>query len=113
MTAQSLRRNAAALRALASASQSLQRSMIARADNRLVLMLVNGAKEIIKGNVKLSLTQLQRLRPYEKTLRELFTSKSIKNRKKSLQTGGFIGILLKPLLQLVGAALLNGLGGRS
>jgi hypothetical protein len=111
MIARNLRRDAATLRALATASQTLQRSMIARADKRLVLTLVNAAKEIIKGNVKLSPTQLRRLRPYEKTLRELVTSKSIKNRKKSLQTGGFIGVLLKPLLHLVGGALLNGLGG--
>ena len=111
MATRELRQKATTLRALATASRSLRRSMIANADKQLVLTLVKAAREIIKGEIQLTPAQLRRLRPHERSLGDFISSKSVKSRKKILQKGGFLGVLIGPLLKLATGALLNGLGG--
>jgi hypothetical protein len=102
------RYNTTALRALASASAATQRLMIADATKDLIFTLVRLARDIIKGRLSVTPTQLKRIRPYERTLKDFIGAKTLSKRKRALQTGGFLGALLKPILGLLGNALLGG-----
>lgn len=97
-----LKRNAAALRALSGASATVQKSFVANASKDFILTLVEIAKNILRGGVKLTRAQFQRLKRYKKEVGELVKSKaSVKARRRIVQTGGFLGALVGPILQLL------------
>jgi len=107
---QNLQRNAVALHALAKANSNLRKTMVANSNKDFVLALVQIVRDIIKGNVQLTPSQLNRLRPYEILLRRFISAKSsINERKHLLQSGGFLGVLIKPLLSTVLPSLLGAL----
>lgn len=97
-----IRRNFVALQDLAKASNSIKSAMISRANKDLILSLVECATNVIRGNVKLTPYQFQRLKRYREDLELLTKSKtSQKVRKEILQKGGFLGALLRPLIGLL------------
>lgn len=97
-----LRRNALALKSLAVAKGVVQQSMINMGSKDFIKSLVECAMNILKGNVPLKSPHYKRLKKYHKHLRELTkVSTSQKRRRDILQTGGFIGALLKPLIGLL------------
>ena len=102
------RRNATALRALATASTTVRRMMISNADKDLIQTLVHAAEDIINGKIKLTRSQLDRLRRCEHSLHDLVTSKDLSRKKHALQRGGFLGLLLKPLVGLLAGSLFGG-----
>ena len=104
------RRNATALRALGTASTRAQRKMISNADKDLVQTLVHAAQDIINGKITLTRSQLKRLRACEHPLRTFVTSRQLHTRKRALQTGGFLGLILKPLLGILAGSLFGGGG---
>ena len=104
-------RNATALRALATASVHARKTMISNADKELIQTLVHIAQDIINGKIKLTRSQLKRLRSCEHSLHTFVTSRSLPTRKRALQTGGFLGLILRPLLGLLTGSLFGG-GGR-
>lgn len=60
------------------------------------------ALNILKGNVKLSRAQLQKLRREKNNLRRLSLKKTpLSQKRKIVQKGGFIGGLLAPVLSLL------------
>lgn len=61
------------------------------------------AKNVLKGNVPLTKTQKQQLRRRRRYMRKLVLKKtSLKNKRKIIQTGGFIGALLGPIISILG-----------
>jgi hypothetical protein len=101
-------RNARALRALATASASAQRAMISNADKDLIQTLVHAARDIINGRITLHPNQLMALRRCEHTLSDFVNAKSLHRRRRALQTGGFLGLLLRPLLGAIAGSLFGG-----
>lgn len=100
-----LERNYAALQALYKANRAIQKSMIAHGSKDLILSLVECVTNIIRGNVKLTPSQLTQLRPYENQLKRFVRKKtSQKERKAILQRGGFLGTIIKPILTFLGLA---------
>jgi len=61
------------------------------------------AKNVLKGNVPLSHAQKDALRRRRKTLHKL-TLKTVsqKKKKKLIQSGGFLGALLGPIVSILG-----------
>ena len=104
----SYRRNARALRALATASSVACRAMISNADKDLIDTLVHAAQDIINGDITLKWTQLTRLRRCEHSLHDFLTAKDLRTRKRALQSGGFLGLLLRPLVGLLAGLLFGG-----
>jgi len=99
---QRLKRNFAALQALAKASKSIKRSMISNASKDLILSIVECATNVIRSNVDLSPTQYRALKRYRAELESLTKSRTSQSRRKEiLQNGGFLGALLRPLLGLL------------
>jgi len=69
------------------------------------------AKNIIKGNVSLTLDQLSRLRRQKNNIRALALKKtSTKKKKRILQKGGLLGSILPPIISVLGNLLLGNAG---
>ena len=109
-----VRKNAPLISSLAKMTPRIRNAVLSTAKKELVLALVECAKNVILGTVPLTSTQLNQLRRYQKHITELVAPRtSLKRRKELLQTGGFVGLLVKPLLGLLGSALGGSLfGGR-
>ena len=80
---------------------SERRTFIHRCEPDFIDCLSECCKNVIKGNVSLNPNQVKRLRRYRQSLRQVSKKKtSRKIRRKLLQSGGFLPLLLGPLLGL-------------
>ena len=101
-----INRNREALLVLRGASASLQKLMLEKAKRDLVLALVEIAENIIKGNVELTGEQLLALRRKKKHVGVLVNpATTTAQKKKALQVGGFLPLLLGPIASLLGSVL--------
>src|SRR5688572_13422310 len=61
------------------------------------------AKNVLVGNVALSAEHKRRLERHKRSLRKLILKKtSMKAKKKLIQSGGFLGALLGPIVKVLG-----------
>jgi hypothetical protein len=80
--------------------------MVAKASSPLVRTLVAAAGDIINGVIFLTKSQFRELRPYSKELDRLANGRpKLRESKELLQTGGFIGAIIKPLLAFLPTAI--------
>lgn len=110
-----VRRYAHVLRALDRANNVVKSATVRAAKRELVLALVDVAKSIINRKIPLNANQLSAIRRHSSDIRSLVRpGQSIQGRKRILQKGGFLGMLLGPLLKTVVPSILGGLlgGGR-
>lgn len=97
-----LKRHGEIVRFLATAKPAAVKAVMKTASPALVKTLCECCHNVLKGNVPLTSDQKRKLQRYKSSVRALTRKKlSIKNRKKILQQGGFIGVLLRPLLGVV------------
>jgi hypothetical protein len=79
-------------------------------NREFVKCLCECARNIIKGNVPLTSAQLKALRRKRQALKQLVLKKtSLTKKKKLVQSGGFLGVLLPPIISAIGS--LFGLNG--
>ena len=100
-----LRKHANVLKVLASANPKLKKAIIEGADSQLIKCLCDCANNILKGNVSMPNCQKTKLRRHKQSLRLLTQRQSLARKKKVLQTGGFLGTLLTPILGILGSLL--------
>ena len=100
-----LRKHANMLRALHNASPKLKKVIIKEADKDLITALCDCANNVLKGNVPLSDKQKKCLRRHKRSLRILTQQNTLARKKRILQSGGFLGSLLTPLLGILGSVL--------
>ena len=100
-----LRKHTTMLKALGSASPKLKKVIIKQGDKDLITCLCDCANNILKGNVPLSQRQKSCLKRHKHLMRKLTQRKSITQKRKILQTGGFLGNLLAPVLGVLGTIL--------
>ena len=105
---QRLRKNSDFLKVLARASPKQCRGIIDGANSDLIYTMCECASNCLKGNVPLSPSQKRKLAIHKHSLRSLVSkSTSLKKKRKILQKGGFLGVLLKPIIQTLGSILLQ------
>jgi hypothetical protein len=96
---EAVKRQGEMLRFLCRAKPSAVKAVVKNASPQLVQTLCECCHNVLKGNVPLTAVQKRRLRRHKSSLRELTKKKlSVKRRKQILQQGGFIGLLLRPIL---------------
>lgn len=103
-------RNAEAIRQLALAKPKIQKQLLSRPNRDLVLAIVDAARLILAGDEDVHLTkhQFRCLEKHEIPLRDLVSRHlDIGTKQKIIQKGGFIGLILKPLLNTFLPALLG------
>ena len=106
---QCMKRNASLLRLLQKLKPNALKAVMKVAPPDLIKALSECGLNVLKGNVKLNPAQKKKLCRYKNKLRALAIKKtSMKKRKEILQSGGFIGALLTPVLSVLGSLLLGG-----
>jgi hypothetical protein len=82
-------------------------------DDEFIHCVTECATNVLKGKVPLTSDQKKKLARRKHSLREISSKKTSYKRKRDIiQSGGFIGALLTPIISILGG-LLGGLGGRS
>jgi hypothetical protein len=100
--------HAVQLKILRDAKPALRKQILNKCNKEFVKCLCECAHNVLKGNVPLTPAQKQKLSRHKKNLRQLALKKTaVTKKKKILQSGGFLGALLTPILSLLGG-LLNG-----
>jgi len=85
-----------------------KRQIVKKCDREFLDCVSECAKNVIKSNVPLKPTQLQRLRRERNNVRVLASKKtSLKKKRRILQKGGFLTALLPPVLSVLGSLLLG------
>lgn len=106
-----LARNSKDLIRLIESPPTTQKRMVAGAKKDMIMTLVEIAKNIRYGVIDLTKDDHKKLKRHFQKIKTLMLAKtSLKTRKKILQVGGFLGLLLKPLLG-IGKALIGPLLG--
>ena len=108
-----VRKYARVLRALERADAGTRHAAVHAAKRDLVLALVDVAKMIINRRIPLSAEQLRRIQRHSTDIRALVDARqTVDGRKRVLQKGGFLPVLLAPLLKTLLPSLLGGLLSR-
>lgn len=112
---ESLRKHAPLLSLLHRASPKLRRTLLKQKCNReFVKCISNCCLNLLKGNVPLSRDQLRKLRVKKNVIRKVADSKTtLTTKKKLIQKGGFLSLILPPLIGALGSLFGGLLGSRS
>ena len=83
--------------------------LIERADEKFIDCLCQGADKILTGDIPVTSKQFDSLEPYKKQLIALSSGKkkNPRQKKKILQTGGFLPALAAPILAVAIPSLLE------
>ena len=98
-----MRRNGSLLHELSRTSDLVRNTILSTARKDLIETLVECAQNLIKGNVPMSKQHFKEFKKRMADVRQfVHGARNLKQRKKILQKGGFLGLLIKPLLKLLG-----------
>ena len=101
-----IRKYYAKLKLLKKASSKVRKKILKNCGKNLLCCLCECAKNVLKGNVPLTKPQKSKLSRFKKKLRNLASKKTrVTIKKKLVQSGGFLGALLTPVLSLLGSLL--------
>lgn len=105
------KKQAAILRALQYLNKEQREAVLRKADSRVIRCICECALNILRGNVPLKAEERKKLRRHAPLLRRLAAKKGCWKSKKRfvVQNGGFLPLLLAPIL---GTVLSNLIGGR-
>jgi len=96
------------LKRIAKLGDKAKKDFIRKCDKEFLDCVSECAKNVIKGNVPLTIRQKERLRRSRNDLRALSVKKTTLRRKRRiLQKGGFLGALLPPVLGVLSSLLLR------
>jgi len=88
--------------------EKARREYVRKCDKDFIHCVGECAKNVIKGNVPLTVRQMNSLRRKRCDLRALSKRKtSLRVKRKILQKGGFLTALLPPVLTVLGSLLLQ------
>ena len=99
-----LKRHVPLLKALAKASTHSRKKFLKNnCSQDFIHCICECVQNILKGRARLSKAHKSKLSRHKNSMRKLILKKtSFKNKKKLVQTGGFIGALLPSLIKIVG-----------
>lgn len=111
MATDRLERNLDFLKLLTKVKPKQRQAIIKTSDRDLVLCLCECVLNLLEGNLKITPSQLEKLKRYKNPLRTLVDNKtSIKEKRNILeQRGGFLPILLAPILSIASQLLFDSL----
>jgi len=96
------------LKCIAELGNKAKKDFVRKCDKEFLDCVSVCAKNVIKGNVPLTVRQKKRLRRSRNDLRALSVKKTALRRKhRILQKGGFLGALLTPVLGVLSSLLLR------
>ena len=101
---QTLKKYSPYLRVLQKSSPAVRRRLVKKnCSPDFIKCICECAKNVLVGNVELSPVHKRQLKRYKNSLRKLALKKtSLTAKKKIVQTGGFLGALLAPIVKVLG-----------
>lgn len=101
-----LRKYLAKLKLLKEATSKVRNNILKNCNKNLLCCLCECAHNVLRGSVPLTKPQKNKLKRFKKKLRNLVSKKTrITVKRKLVQTGGFLGALLTPVLSFLGSIL--------
>jgi hypothetical protein len=105
MTAR-IKENFFKLKLLNDATPKMRKKILKDCKRNLLCCICECALNVLKGNVPLKKSQKSKLARFKERLRKLASKKTrAKIKKRIVQSGGFIGALLTPVLSFLGTLL--------
>ncbi|KAJ8018951.1 hypothetical protein HOLleu_42761 [Holothuria leucospilota] len=106
-----LKKHAHELRFLAKCSPHQRKALLRHADESLITSLCECVSNVVKGNVPVSKAQRSKLARYKKHLRALGDKRLSRPKRRDIlvQQGGFLSVLLKPIISSLGGLLIGAL----
>ena len=96
------------LKYLQKISPRRQKAIIKAVDRPILEALSEIALNLIKKNIQLSPSQIEKLKPFEEQIYQLsLRGHGVSKKKRILQRGGFIGALLGSVLPIVLSSLIS------
>lgn len=93
-----INKNERLLRVLTESSTRMRKAIISNASKNFINTLLNCIKVVIKNYNKLSTTDLEAIKKHSKSVTKILTrKKTITDKKKILQQGGFLSAILPVL----------------
>src|ERR1700733_2785966 len=103
-----LMKNLQNLKLIKEASPNVRKHILKDCKRNLLCCICECALNILKGNVPLKKSQKSKLARFKQRLRNLASKKTrSKVKRRIIQSGGFIGALLTPVLSFLGTLLSN------
>ena len=102
-----LRKHVTMLKTLAHAKPHMRKAIIKGAGTSLITCLCDCVYNTLKGNVNMSKHQYRKIRRHKNDLRALNNSRTTADKKRIIQSGGFLGALLRPILGVLGSILID------
>jgi hypothetical protein len=101
---QTLKKFAPYLRVLHKSSPNVRKTLTKKnCSPEFIKCICECVKNILVGNVALSSKHKRQLKRHRRSLRKLVLKKtSLKAKKKLVQTGGFLGAILGPIVKVLG-----------
>lgn len=101
-----MRKYLSLLRSLMRMGDRRRRLAVSECPKELIDCFCECTKNLLKGNVPLTSSQMKKLRREKHNLRQLALKKTpLKEKRKIIQKGGFLGALLPPILSVLGGLL--------
>ena len=100
------KRQAAILHTLQQTRPRERNSIIGTVDSDIIRLLSEMCFNLLRGNVRLNATQVKRLKRHKRTIRTLANrTLSIKEKRRKLQLGGFLPLVLPVISAALGGLL--------
>ena len=97
-----VKKQAPVLLALTKGDPSVRKAILRGADKELLRCISECALNILNGNVPLKPAERKALKKHKNKLRRIVDKKtSLKKKQKIVQSGGFLPLLLGPLLSVI------------
>ncbi len=115
MAPERLKRNIICLHLLSNAKKPQRDALINTASKDQILCICDCANNFLKGNIPFSDQDIRKLKRYQNQIRYLANNKkaTTKNQKQIIvQQGGFLPLLLTPILSIVGSLLADVIAGK-
>ena len=102
-----IKRNLPVIKRLKRMNVGKRKKFLKVCNQDMIDCLCETSKNILRGNLPISSACLKKLRRYKKTLREISTKKTAASKRRALlvQRGGFLPLILGPLLGLASSAI--------
>ncbi len=85
--------------------------IIKNSKKEFIYTLCECVLNVLNGNIKISKNSLEKLKPKKNILRKLIKKSSIDNKKRIIQKGGFLEILIPSIISgiasIIGSAISN------
>jgi len=103
-----MRRFVPVLKRINKLGDKAKRQYVKKCNKEFIDCISECAKNVLRGNVPLTSSQIGRLRRHKQNLRALSIKKtSLRKKRRILQKGGFLGAILTPVLSLLGGLISN------